>query len=355
MLHAARERKGVDLYRAERDTKIRERYLAALERGDYRELPGSVYTKGFLRNYALYLGLDPEEVLAMWRRERGDHIRPEPAIVVRRSLPTPTRSLSVSPSVVVAALMVLVVVALGGYLAVQLLRFAKPPSLDVTRPATALVDAGDSDTTYLIQGRSTAGATITITTPGREQPYRTTTTPDGNWAVQVDLRRGQNKFEVSAVDPETGHAAESTKVIQINVPVPGRPGTHADLSQPVDGTTYENGAIPIEGTTTNATDVVVAATWLGPPGSTGTVAPAPATTAPTIAPVTVKVNGDGTFSSPVELTTGRWSITVTVTSPQGKSAVADADRDDRLQGRHPRRLDQGRRPTWLKVWVDGVV
>ena len=34
--------------------------------------PGDVYTKGFLRNYALYLGLDPEEVVAQWRRERGD-------------------------------------------------------------------------------------------------------------------------------------------------------------------------------------------------------------------------------------------------------------------------------------------
>ena len=74
-LAAARERKGVDLFRAERDTKIRSRYLAALERGDYRELPGAVYTKGFLRNYAVYLGLDPEDVLRQWRRERGDQAR----------------------------------------------------------------------------------------------------------------------------------------------------------------------------------------------------------------------------------------------------------------------------------------
>ena len=51
-LYAARERKGVDLYRAERDTKIRARYLAALEQGEYGELQGDVYTKGFLRNYA---------------------------------------------------------------------------------------------------------------------------------------------------------------------------------------------------------------------------------------------------------------------------------------------------------------
>src|SRR5258705_7829439 len=71
-LYAARERKGVDLYRAERDTKIRARYLGAIERGEYSELPGDVYTKGFLRNYALYLGLDPDEVVGQWRRERGN-------------------------------------------------------------------------------------------------------------------------------------------------------------------------------------------------------------------------------------------------------------------------------------------
>src|SRR5215207_10770380 len=68
-LAAARERKGVDLVRAERDTKIRVRYLSALERGDYRDLPGAVYTKGFLRNYGAYLGLDPEYLIDLYRIE----------------------------------------------------------------------------------------------------------------------------------------------------------------------------------------------------------------------------------------------------------------------------------------------
>ncbi len=68
-LQLARERKGVDLYRAERDTKIRLRYLAALEDSDYDDLPAPVYTKGFLRNYAIYLGLDPDELLDRWRDE----------------------------------------------------------------------------------------------------------------------------------------------------------------------------------------------------------------------------------------------------------------------------------------------
>ena len=46
MLQAAREKKGVDLYRAERDTKIRARHLAALESGDYAELPGAGLRQG---------------------------------------------------------------------------------------------------------------------------------------------------------------------------------------------------------------------------------------------------------------------------------------------------------------------
>ncbi len=99
-LLAARERKGVDLYRAERDTKIRSRYLAALEQGDYRELPGAVYTKGFLRNYALYLGLDPEDVIRQWKRERGDASIPaEPVLAV----PEAARSPQAGPHVLARA------------------------------------------------------------------------------------------------------------------------------------------------------------------------------------------------------------------------------------------------------------
>jgi cytoskeletal protein RodZ len=117
-LYTARERKGVDLYRAERDTKIRARYLAALERGDYKELPGAVYTKGFLRNYALYLGLDPDEVLLQWRNERGNPKEAPPAIVVPRPIATPRKDV-VLAGLVVAALLVVVIAAFGVYLGIR--------------------------------------------------------------------------------------------------------------------------------------------------------------------------------------------------------------------------------------------
>src|SRR5512141_1009093 len=155
-LAAARDRKGVDLGRAERDTKIRARYLSALERGDYRELPGAVYTKGFLRNYAIYLGLDPEDVLDQWRRERGDARDAAPVISVPRPIAAPRPGLTFSPSVVVVALLTVVVLAFGAYLGIQVLRFAKPPTIAVSDPAVSVIDVDESTTSYTLRGTTLA-------------------------------------------------------------------------------------------------------------------------------------------------------------------------------------------------------
>ena len=57
-LREARLRQGFELPRAEADTKIRAKYLKALEEEHFEVLPGETYVKGFLRTYAEYLGLD---------------------------------------------------------------------------------------------------------------------------------------------------------------------------------------------------------------------------------------------------------------------------------------------------------
>lgn len=59
-LREARQRRRIDLVAAEQDTKIRSKYLAALESEDFEVLPGPVFVRGFLRTYSRYLGLDPQ-------------------------------------------------------------------------------------------------------------------------------------------------------------------------------------------------------------------------------------------------------------------------------------------------------
>ena len=57
-LREARLRHGFELPRVEADTKVRAKYLRALEEEHFEVLPGETYVKGFLRTYAEYLGLD---------------------------------------------------------------------------------------------------------------------------------------------------------------------------------------------------------------------------------------------------------------------------------------------------------
>lgn len=348
-LLAARERKGVDLYRAERDTKIRARYLAALERGDYRELPGNVYTKGFLRNYALYLGLDPDEVLLQWRRERGDPREAAPVIAVPRPIAAPRRGLTFSPSLIVFALLIALVIGFTVWLGFQLLRFSKPPTIAVTDPAVAVLELDEDATTYLIEGTTIPGGSVSVKTADVEA--RANADSAGRWELQVDLRRGENLFRISATDPATGKVAEAPVERVITVPFRVIEAPTLLVDQPADGATYENGAIPIQGQTTNAGSVVVRASYTGPATAPagGGATPAPPAQPD---PVTVEVAEDGTFSAPLELTSGRWSITVTASSPEGKTtsltrAVTVAFKGVNLVVS----IDGGR--AWLKVWVDG--
>jgi len=62
----ARERLGLTLDEAERATRIRASHLQALERGDFDALPSPVQVRGFLNNYADFLGLDANAILLQY-------------------------------------------------------------------------------------------------------------------------------------------------------------------------------------------------------------------------------------------------------------------------------------------------
>ena len=68
-LRSARLKKEVSVERAAAATRIKPSYLEALEDGDYQLLPGPAYITGFLRNYAGYLGLHPDDVVQEYYSE----------------------------------------------------------------------------------------------------------------------------------------------------------------------------------------------------------------------------------------------------------------------------------------------
>lgn len=385
VLQDARERKGVDLHRAERDTKIRAKHLAALESGDYSELPGPVYARGFLRNYATYLGLDAEEVLEDWRLEQeaaGPRVR-EPLALPPQPLSEPKGHLRFTRQVFVGALLILIAAGFLGYVGIQLLRFSHPPTLTLEQgPVQTL--AADA-TGYLLSGKvDLPSAVVTVSGPSS---FRQTTDADANgrWSMQVPLTKGRNDFSITARDPQLPDEKGSAPLsVILTVPIPATPtpfpqstgalpsgtGPTLPLAQltviaPANWSRVSSGPVTVSGTS-NAATVTVTAAYVGPVG----VAPSPGSTASGIpnaspslkpagnapAPVLLPVTA-GAYAGSISLPPGRWVVSVTADAVSGalapatQSATVDVTAADGVV-LEVRVTDA---PAWIRVTVDGQV
>jgi cytoskeleton protein RodZ len=89
ILRQARENKGLSLDEAYSETRINARYLEALENGDYSALPSATHTRGFLRNYARFLGLDPNPLLERYSQSQAN----QPQVESRQELAEETTKL----------------------------------------------------------------------------------------------------------------------------------------------------------------------------------------------------------------------------------------------------------------------
>ena len=72
VLREAREGFGQDIATVSQQLRIRSVYLTAIEEGRYQDLPGSTYAVGFVRSYAEYLGLEPNEIVRRFRDEAAE-------------------------------------------------------------------------------------------------------------------------------------------------------------------------------------------------------------------------------------------------------------------------------------------
>jgi transcriptional regulator with XRE-family HTH domain len=71
-LRKAREEKNISLKDVQESTKISMRYLEAIDRGDFNGIPGEVYRKGFIANYAAAIGLDSQDVLQRYHQIQSE-------------------------------------------------------------------------------------------------------------------------------------------------------------------------------------------------------------------------------------------------------------------------------------------
>jgi hypothetical protein len=253
------------------------------------------------------------------------------------------RRLHITPSMVVAGLVGLVIIAFVGYIGIQLMRFAEITPLAITNPPDVFSQMEASSIT--LAGTTNPAARIHITGPA-DQTYDVTASEGGAWTRDVNLASGENSFTIIATDHATGRESKPLTVT-INVPLPSpSPGGFATptpgppvlltltLSSPIDGFVTSDPAVVVAGTTTGNT-IRITSTYQGTPDSTPqpSISPSPSPSggapgpSPTPVPVgpavtDVAVGVGGTFSQTLTFgTPGRWLLTV-VASGTGQAPVA---------------------------------
>jgi len=158
-LKTTRERLGLDLERVSGDTNIAKRFLAAMEEENFTVFPGDPYVIGFIRNYAEYLGLDSNELVAAFKNMR---IQEQP-VPVESLLP----SRGPSPWIFVAGGLAAVAIIASAFIF-----FGKrgAPSDDALTEAAARTPKEYILDSLTLEKRFYEGDTILV--PLREEKYR---------------------------------------------------------------------------------------------------------------------------------------------------------------------------------------
>ena len=246
LLRQQREKRGITLDQAAADTRIREKFLKALEDGDLQSLPGAVYTKGFLRNYAAYLGLDDEELVVQFHEERGGQ-PVEPRRRYTTLKPIGSRSLVFTPAVLVPVVVLATILLFVGYLYYQFTSFAVAPALDVTEPAT---DAIAQDASFLVKGHTVPNGRVTIQVfPGPLTLADIHPATDGTFSAPVTLTAGSNHIVVEVLDPSGKVSRVNRSVILQPQAVASAPPVKLVVQYPTNGGRVENLAVVVSGTT----------------------------------------------------------------------------------------------------------
>lgn len=199
-LKRARTRKKITVAEVEEQTKIRAKFILALESDSWDQIPSEVYGRGYLEAYADFLQLPVEEMMKQynhsratyWRKDGREPVELAPVSRLARSRFVITPKLFVSGFVICAAL------AFAGVIGYQVKQFTAAPFLELAKPAQAK-ETGTSQLelfteTFALNGRTTTGATVTV------NGQAVAVLADGHFTHQVPVQRGVNAVVVSATN-----------------------------------------------------------------------------------------------------------------------------------------------------------
>lgn len=223
LLRQAREEAGLSLATVASRTKIPERYLAMFE-GEGVPVPEDVYSKIYLKAYGKFLGFDTTTLVDLYKKEKVRMAPQErrPAPKRHPSASVPTSAMVVTPKLIHAVLLGLVVLGLGIYFALEIKKIVAPPQITLAAPQDGLVT---TERNLVIEGRTEREVALRI----NGKPV----SPDGNGNFRdtLDLQEGLNLITVIGAKKHSKEMTVTRRIIVMpkqrptaTVPLPNEPG-----------------------------------------------------------------------------------------------------------------------------------
>jgi cytoskeletal protein RodZ len=197
-LSRARKRKGVDLIEAELATKIRAKYLEALENEDFDLLPNDIYVKGFLSTYSRYLGLDPDKIQGLYAQLRSTSKESTDENFVTGRV-VKEKTLIVTPKLVILSLGVLFCISAVIYIVFQVMSFASVPKLEVFSPSK---DSVVEEEAVKVSGKTDIGVELKV----NKEPIAVSS--NGDFEREVTLQKGLNTIVITATNKANKEASQ---------------------------------------------------------------------------------------------------------------------------------------------------
>lgn len=203
MLRDRRLEKKLELTDVTRVTKIRPEFLTSIENDDYSRLPSGATARGFISNYAQFLGLNPHHVLAVFRR---DFLENQQGQIVPRGVAEPVSKTNFwTPKTTVIALVACVFVVFGAYLIYQYRILTGPPPLKVSFPTEQFTT---SENSVVVSGVTDPEATISI------NGELVALEKGGTFSLRVPLIPGNNDIKLVATS-KSGRITELIRRVNL--------------------------------------------------------------------------------------------------------------------------------------------
>lgn len=202
VLKEEREKKFYTLDEIEKATKIRKSLLEALEDGQYPKLPPATFVQGFIKNYARFLKLDSDKLLAIYRREFSEGKHP-PRVLEVFTNPVDQRKFRLTPTKVLGSVILALIIIFFVYLWFEYRFLVGGPFLEVSQPPDQL-NAGSSQ--VIVVGRTDPEAKVAI----NNQEIRVDLA--GKFSQEIKLSSDINNIEIIATS-KTGQITKISRTV----------------------------------------------------------------------------------------------------------------------------------------------